>query len=183
MDTEKKCVQLYDVEDPKTFMTWHPDDLRAERLKIEKSTDDSCSLSIVNFKEKGEKTLDILFGSNLEREVFFMTTFQFQQLSGMQTLKVFTGTWNMGSAQPPSLHAWISTDLVYDIYAIAVQVNRQALRLLIDVMFFFNRNSDGKKDKKKKKIGPNFCKHKWEENIKIMSFYQKLACGKSLWSY
>lgn len=96
VDIEKKSITLYDCEEKKNLQVWQQEELKGERFKIEKSLEDPLTLSILNYKDKGEKNLDITFGSNAEREAFYYSILQIQAIPEVSKLKIYTGTWNLG---------------------------------------------------------------------------------------
>jgi hypothetical protein len=83
---------------------------------------------------KRKRSTEITFQSHVERECFFLLAHSFRETSQQQTVKIFTGTWNigchfvvafltsLGGAIPPSLDDWVPTSKGFDMIVVGVQV-------------------------------------------------------------
>lgn len=126
LDMSKRTVTFTQSEGRKTpivLLKLRSEELRAPSFRIEKSLEDSRTLYLVDYFDKvikSERTSELIFQSHVERELFFLATQHLRDAPIRATLRVFTGTFNMGSTPPNSLDSWIPFGC--DIYCIGSQV-------------------------------------------------------------
>lgn len=119
----EKVVHFKETENNKTLMTLS--DLHDSNVQIEKSIEDPKVLWLYGHKdESGEKNCEIIFSSNVERDYFYLVIHQLMGTPHQRRISMWMGTWNLGSAAPPALDAWIPSpnDRAYDMYIVGVQV-------------------------------------------------------------
>eukprot|EP01103_Thecamoeba_quadrilineata_P013847 TRINITY_DN3965_c0_g1_i1.p1 TRINITY_DN3965_c0_g1~~TRINITY_DN3965_c0_g1_i1.p1 ORF type:complete len:848 (+),score=177.51 TRINITY_DN3965_c0_g1_i1:200-2545(+) len=97
-------------------------------LHISRSKNSKHQVKIVTSQDGSRiKEVFLNFSSQETRERFYEASFA-SKLSHVpdilksRSLRIFTGTWNVGEAVPPeSLRSWLDGEDTYDLYAIAVQ--------------------------------------------------------------
>lgn len=121
----EKAVIFKEAESNKVLFVLR--DLSQAPLRLEKNVEDNKVLSIHGCKEEsGERSCEITFQSHVEREYFYLALHNLMDTPTYRRLSIFVGSWNMGSAAPPPLDAWIpspSREMAFDMYVIGLQVS------------------------------------------------------------
>lgn len=121
VDMEKKIVTF---TKPKLLLMLEETHLTAPSVRVEKSLEDSKTLSLLNYFEslqRKERSCEITFQTNAERELFYQMVQRVRGVPEKLDVRIWVGTWNIGSAVPPPLDDWLPST-GYDLYAIGTQV-------------------------------------------------------------
>lgn len=78
---------------------------------------------------RAQRSCELQFASHAERELFYLAVNKLREVPTELSLRIFLGTYNMGSAPPNHLHSWIPVTPVngvnrYHLYVIGTQENK-----------------------------------------------------------